>query len=260
VSWGWAVGSADKARQAERHWTKVLKMEKRFAEKDWQATDEEFTELLNEAETAAAYQPQDIQYQHWLNVYRWRAISRTIDPQTGDLLMTDDSLAITRKIVEQFHHARLLCPTFGACCCVAGQLEYFVLNDPAGAEHIRLGYRLSPGDPTSCFVNALLDVNENQPEQAQIKFRRAVELDGSLYAEAAAIWIHQVNRPDLALELAGEDLSRLGVAVRLLGERESADALAEKTWQDMERLLQDKCSRKDAPPAAQAALAYVYLK
>lgn len=256
----WSVIGARDAYSAETHWRQALRIEETLRENDWLGTNDEYTRLLSHAEQASLHQPENVKYRHWLNVYRWRSISRVTDPNTGQVAVTPQILEFTERIVGELHQARRLCPTFGAIYCVAGQLEKFVLDDPAGAGHIRTGFRLAPCDATACFVAGLLDTQEEKFEDSLAKFRRAVTLNGSMIRDVVAIYVHQVNRPDLAVTLAQDNLSWLSLVARALGETSEHPELADRVRSEVARLLKEKCSQPDAPAASLASLAYIYRK
>ena len=69
--WGAILIDADRARAAETQWTKALDVERRLMENQWQGGDAQYALLLRPAAKAADYQPGNVKYQHWLNVYRW---------------------------------------------------------------------------------------------------------------------------------------------------------------------------------------------
>ncbi|MFC1603532.1 O-antigen ligase family protein [Planctomycetota bacterium] len=207
--WAWVLLGANNARLAEASWKKALVTEQSLMEKDWQAGDEEYIDLISNAAAAASYQPDNVKYQHWLNVYRWKSISRRTDPQTGEVIVPEMAMDAVHRIVEELHKARLLCPTYGATYCVVGQLEKSALNDPGGAEHIRKGFQLAPCDPTACFIAGILDAEEQQNAAAFDKFSRAVELDGRFFINVADMYINHLNRPDLALAIAGDNINWL---------------------------------------------------
>jgi hypothetical protein len=207
--WAWVLLGANNARLAEASWEKALVAEQSIMEKDWQAGDEEYADLISNAAAAAVYQPDNVKYQHWLNVYRWKSISRLTNPQTGEVIVPERAMDAVRHIVDELHKARLLCPTYGATYCVVGQLEKTALNDPVGAEHIRKGFQLSPCDPTACFVAGLLDAEEQKIDASFEKLSRAVELDGGFFKSVADVYIYHLNRPDLALDIAGDNIDWL---------------------------------------------------
>jgi len=205
----WALLGANNARLAEASWKKTLISEQGVIEKNWQVDEERFTDLISNAMTAVSYQPGNVKYKHWLNVYRWKSISQQADPHTGAINAPESAREAIRRIVDEFHKARLLCPTYGATYCVVGQLEKTILNDPMGAERIRKGFKLAPCEPTVCFVAALLDIEEGKIDAAINKLDRAVELDGGFFNSVADVYINNLNRPELALALAGDNNDRL---------------------------------------------------
>ncbi|MBN1845847.1 MAG: tetratricopeptide repeat protein [Sedimentisphaerales bacterium] len=257
---GWALFGVDRARRAETSWQKALLLEHSLQDKQWLGDNDEYTAILADAAAAVAHQPKSVEYRYWLNVYRWRAISRVSDPNTGNIIMTPESIEYTRRIVEELQRTYRRCPTYGPAYCLAGQLEYFILDDPSGADQIRSGYRLAPCDPTVCVTTALLDIEQGEPDRCLAKLARAVELDGRFFEDAADILIHQADRPDLAVHLAGQNVHRLSRVSTMLGESAEHAELVEKARADVARLLREKCAEAGAPAEAHASLGYLYLR
>ncbi len=256
----WSLYGANKARLAEAHWARALAAERTLTEKGWQGTDEEYADLIRQAATASDYEPENIEYRHWLNVYRWHSISRVTDPNTGAVIVPWQSIKSVRRIVRELHDTRLFCPTYGATCSVVGQLEKYVLGNPKGAELIREGFRLAPCDATACFTAGLLDAEQGQAETSYAKLSRAVQLDGRLFKEAVDISIGRLDRPDLAVELAGESTNRLSYVADVLLDNEKHKEMAEEARAEVVALLEKKCSEPGAPPAAFASMAKIYQK
>jgi tetratricopeptide (TPR) repeat protein len=256
--WAWALIGADNARIAEGCWKEALVAERDLIEKNWQGTDQEYVDVITHTAAAAEYQPENVNYRHWLNVYRWRSISRKLDPNTGDVIIAERAVQFIPRIINELHEARVLCPTFGAAYCVAGQLEKFVLNDPNGVKHIQTGYRLAPCDPTACFVAGLLDAKEQKIDDSLEKFSRAIELNGRLFKDAADVYINHVSRPDLAVALAGDNTGRLSYVASALTDIKEHKELADKTRAQVKELLKSRCSEPDAPASAFASLANIY--
>lgn len=256
--WVWAAIGANNARLAEAHWNKAVAVEQDVMEKDWLASNEEYVDLISNAAAAADYQPDNVKYQYWLNVYRWKSISRITDPNTGAIIIPEPSVKFVKRIIEELHKARLLCPTYGATYCVLGQLENFVLGDSGGAELIRKGYRLAPCDPTACLLAGLLDAEEGRTDSAFAKLSRTVQLDGRLFNEAALVCINHLNRPDLAVALAGENTSRLSQVANILADTGEHQALAEQARSRVVELLKLKCQQPDAPAWLFASLGNIY--
>jgi tetratricopeptide (TPR) repeat protein len=172
--------------------------------------------------------------------------------------MTPQTLEFAERIVEELHQASALCPTLGSTYCVAGQIEKFILDRPDGAEHIRTGFALAPCDPTACFIAGLLDVQEGKLDASAEKFQRAVLLDSRLFGEVATLYVHQANRPDLALALAAGDTSRLLHVAGLLNGLAEHQELAVRARTEAIALLKERCEKPDAPAGALASLASLY--
>ena len=256
-TWAWVLLGANNARLAEASWKKAFIAEQSLIEKDWQADDEEYTDLISNAAAAASYQPGNVKYQHWLNVYRWKSISRLTDPQTGEVIVPERAMDAVHRIVDELHKTRLLCPTYGATYCVVGQLEKYALNDPRGAEHIRKGFQLAPCDPTACFVAALLDIEEQKIDASFDKLSRAVELDGGFFKSVADVYINNLSRPDLALDIAGDNINFLSYVADALVDMEGCNSIVGSAKTKVIELLRQKCSEPDAPASAHASLANI---
>jgi tetratricopeptide (TPR) repeat protein len=255
--WVWIIIGANNARIAESHWAKVRVIEKNLVVKNWHGTKDEYSELIFHASTALNYQPENIQYHHWLNVYRWCSIGHITD--FNNRAIPEDSMPYIREIVKELHKARILCPTFGATYCMLGQIEKFILNDQAGIESIKKGFHLAPCDPITCFVAGNLDISEGRFEDCVEKFNKAVQLDGRLFGAVVKIYVNQLSRPDLAVLIAGEDIGRLSYVASILEDMQYTD-LADQVREKKRDLLEAKCSQPDAPPSALASLADIYKK
>jgi len=253
----WAAIGAKNAYSAESYWREALRIENTLRENDWLGTNEDYTELLLHAENAVAYQPGSVKYRHWLNVYRWHAISRVTDPETGELVVTPQTLEFTEQIVDELHQARALCPTFGAAYCVAGQLERFVLNDPLGAQHIRTGFALAPCDPTACFVAGYLDAIEDKIDASYEKFEKAVQLDGRLFNDVADVYINHVDRPDMAVAIASDNVGWLTRVANALYKTDGHRDLSDQVRARVATLLREQCEQPNAPAWVLASMANV---
>jgi len=255
--WVWVLIGANNFRIAQAYWARVSDIEKALAEKDWQGTDAEYADLISHAQTALEYQPENIRYRHWLNVYRWCSISRMTYPDTGEAIISEDLMPAVHSIVAEFHKARTFCPTYGPTYSVVGQIEKFILNDDSGAERIRKGFRLAPCDPIACFVAGYLDFLEGKSEGCIEKFERATQLDGRLFAKVANIYVNHLSRPDLAILAAGDDISRLTCVADALDDMQYSD-LAEQTRNKIRHLLEVECSGPAASASAFISLANIY--
>jgi tetratricopeptide (TPR) repeat protein len=258
--WAWALLDANAARLAEAHWNRALAVEQRLVDRNIEAGDDEYRELISNAAAAVDYQPDNIKYQHGLNAYRWASVSRNTDPNTGEAIIPEQAIQFVRRIVDELHKARLLCPAYGAVCCFLGQLERSALNDPNGADRIRKGYQLAPCDPTACFVAGLLDAQEQRIEDSLEKLRRAVKLDGRFFQSSAAVYINQLKQPDLAVDLAGDNTGRLTHVAKALGDFPEHEDIAREVEARTIELLEERCLESDAPAWTLASLARIYRK
>jgi tetratricopeptide (TPR) repeat protein len=254
----WSLIGANNARIAEHFWAKALAVEKGLINRNWQGTNTEYTDLISYAAAASKHQPDNVKYRYWLNVYRWHQISRKIDPNTG--ILPDDEISSIRCIVDEFNKARMYCPTFGATYCTLGQIEMLILdNTVGGAERIRKGFGLAPCDPIACLAAGCLDIEENEIEQSFEKLKKAVHLDGKFFKGIVDIYI-RINRPDLAVAIAGDNTFRLSHIANILNEIEEYEDIVEKTKTKVKNLLEAKCQVPDAPAWALASLANIYRK
>jgi len=257
VIWIWALVDADNARAAEAHWKKALEIEKGLVESNWKGTDAEYARLISHTRSAADYEPENITYRHWLNVYRWRSVSQITDPDTGQTVISEALMPTVQDIVAEFHKARIVCPTYGPSYSMVGQIEKFVLNDESGAERIRKGFRLAPCDPIACFVAGCLDVSQRRDEDYVEKFEKTVQLDGKLFRDVVNVYVNYLSRPHLAMSAAGNNIDRLYHVAGVFEDMQYND-FAEQAWEKIKDLLEAQCSRPDARASAFASLGDIY--
>jgi O-antigen ligase/tetratricopeptide (TPR) repeat protein len=186
-------------------------------QKDWQDSNEAFAALITAAESAANAQPQDMTHRYWLNVYRWRSISRVTDEETGSLLMSPESTEFARQILSDLHAQRRVCPTLPEPYGLAGQIEAFILEDrSAGFRHIRTALELQPNDHLACFNVGLIDALEGRFDDSIRHMQKANRLDHSTLKQAVYVYLDRVDRPDLAVAVAHGDAQWLIQVAQLL--------------------------------------------
>jgi tetratricopeptide (TPR) repeat protein len=224
----WAIVSVNAARIADGHWQRAQSLAGTLEADGWEGSNEDFTSLLMDTDAATQRQPGNVLYKYWLNAYRWRAISRVTDPDTGALVLTDRSIEHAARIVRELHAARPLCPTYGPVLCLTGQLELLLLDKPQeGAGHVRLGRELSPNDPSAVFAAALVDVNEKQWDASLEKFRHCLALNSNTITDVLASYIG-ADRPELGLAVSdGNAFWLLKLVVALRGDDKHADVTAQ---------------------------------
>jgi O-antigen ligase len=255
----WAVVGADESRRADEGAREAERVAAYLADNGWQGGDEDYTRLLENASSASEIEPDRVEHRYWLNTYRWRSLSRERDPNTGDLLVTADTLDFTRRIVNELQAARPLCPTYGPLVSLAGQLELFVLEEPAGLARIRTGYRLAPNHPDVVFSAAMADASAGEFDPAVDKFKRACRLSPPLLAEAVDQFENQFDRPDLALAVArdGDDPTVLLLFSQRLAKKNQLQLAGEARAAGI-RTLVERCARVRPVPQDLAALAGIY--
>jgi tetratricopeptide (TPR) repeat protein len=252
----WMVMSADLARQAEAQWGKAADARADIEARDWQGTSDDYIQLLTPAASAARLAPDDVLYQYWLNVYRWHAISTESDPATHEILLTPLSLSFASKIAGELEAIRTLCPTFGPPLCVAGQIEFFALHRPEGAGHIEMAYRLTPYDPTVCFVAGTLAIQQHDWQRSLIALRRCQALGGFEH-DIIDLYVHS-GRPDLAYELSRGKRQDLQYLRSVLGNDPASLAMAAHCRDEAMALLESEARRPDAAAGTLAEMADTY--
>lgn len=256
----WTVFGANDARIAEGYFARALGIEGELREIDWLGDDQQYTELLEHAEAAVQSQPDNVKYRYWLNLYRWYSVSRSVDPENGQVALHPDVIPHVARIADEFAQARVICPTFGPVYSVEGQIRLFVLEQPAGGDLIDKGYRLAPYDPPTCFIAGVRSVQQGDLEETASRFQRAVEIDGSFYNEVLAIYVHELNRPDLARRLAGEDYRRLLKLANSLSVLDEHANLEEAVRGDALAILVQRCQSPEATSGELATLAGIYYR
>jgi tetratricopeptide (TPR) repeat protein len=252
----WAFWTADRARVAENHWRKVRAIENRLQAQDWQGSEQTFDSLFSHASAATAAEPDNIHYQHWLAVYKWQSLAAYADPNTGQL--PSAVLPWVREIVGDLQRIRPLCPTFGPTCCVAGEIEKFVLDDPNGAERIRQGYRLAPCNPIACLAAARVDIEAGAAEAALEKMDRAVQLDRGCFRQVASLCLEKLARPDWALRLARDDTFMLNYLAKVLSATGGQDELVKTVRAEVLERLEQESHEPGASAQVFVSLAALY--
>jgi len=256
--WVWVLIAAHNASVAEAHWNQAIDLEQVLTDRQWQGTDREYADLIGLADSAVRAQPDDVEYRYWRAAYRWRSISRVNDPNTGQVVLVPQALDFAGRIIGELNQARAVCPCYGPVYCLAGQLERLTSNEALGVGHIRTGYRLAPCDPTVCLVAGMLDVEQGCMQDGVAKLSRAVQLSGRLFTEVAGFYIYDLSRPDLAVDLAADNIGRLTQVANLLANLEEAKELSDQVRSRVVDLLQQRADQPDAPAGVFAALAGMY--
>ena len=215
--WWWA-GTHSLAAHRGESWRAVADtLAGRLQKYDWQAEDQDFVDLLAAAEHAAGAEPKNVRHGYLLNYYRWRSISRTLDAETGQLLLHPDVVPFVSQIVDELAQVRSLCPTYGPPFGLEGELRLLVLKEPEGERLIRLAAKLSPFHAPSCLLAGQLAAQQGSVEEASALLDRAVQLDPRHFGTVVQAYLFQLQRSDLAEALA-DDHGKLTQLAQLLDE------------------------------------------
>jgi tetratricopeptide (TPR) repeat protein/O-antigen ligase len=251
----WALFETNQARRAENHWNHARQIEKTLEQKQGKkGGSTEYSRLIAQAAAAVRYQPDNIKYRYELNGYIQQMRQRDYNENK-----TDDYKKSVREIVADLHQARALCPTFGIVYCLIGQLEKYILDEPAGAKHIRLGYTLAPNNTTVCYAAGLLDIQEGELTASLKKFHRYLKLGGS-FRDVADIFVKQLNRPECMVSLAGDDARLLISAANILRREKKYDNLSKTIHNNAVELLRKQCDQPCVSATTLALLAQTYYK
>lgn len=255
----WSVLGADRSRVAEASWNRVLRLEEALVDNQWQGADDDYDRIISLANVSSSYEPDNIEYRYWLNVYRWYGVSRNEDLVKG--FLPEASMAVVEDLMEGLYQGCRHCPTFGPSYSTLGQIKKVVFyEDEEGALLIRKGARLAPFDPILCMVSGCLDIEEGEVDGSLEKFTIAVRLNGSYFRGLADIYIQRVDRPDLAVALAGDSVGRLSYVANTLQKDDAYEEVVAQAQERVVALLKDQCARPDAPASAFISLADIHRK
>ncbi len=243
--WGWAVTGAHAASRADESWDKAQRLEKQMREENWVVADADYVRLIDLTREATRRQPGNVVYRYWLNAHRWRAVSRITEPKTGKTIIGPVALRTAKAVVADLEHAYTLCPTFGPSYSLVGQLRMFVLDDPQGADLIRKGRALAPCNPAACLAEGVLDACEGNTAASLATFQRTLALKGIWFERIINICVFQLDRPDMAVEIAAGEVGRLLFVANILEGRHKTD-LAAKARTEATTLLLNQCDSPDA--------------
>ena len=81
----WSLTNAHRARVAEAHWDAVRLAAHHLEANAWQDAEQVSSYLFDHAAAAVAAEPDNIEYQYQLGIYKWQSLSPYIDPNTDEL-------------------------------------------------------------------------------------------------------------------------------------------------------------------------------
>lgn len=246
----WTSAGAARASEAHALSEQASSLRRALANstEELQSTNDDYIQALQLAARAVEVEPSNVRHRYILNQIRWQSVSRVRNPETGDLVLTEQSLEVAARIVDELQSARSLCPTYGHLYSLASQLSISILNDPGGATDARKSFRLSQKDALAALMAAKVDANVGDWPAAESKLQRAIELGTGF--EAIATTCLDGRQSEVALRLAGTDYARLQVLALLLEKRGTDAELAHRVRLQANEAL----SRAVADPNAPAEL------
>jgi tetratricopeptide (TPR) repeat protein len=238
---------------ADRAWRVARRIDRYLLDRNWKAPDALYFDIITAAQEASNARPGNIEYHYWLNFYRWKSVMRDLDANGRP---QPEEVQHFPRIVEELHAGRWLCQTHGPTYLLASEIESY-LPDRAqqSTEDLRRAYLLSGPDPVTTFLMGQLDAREGDMTQAMVKLRRAAELDRTLIPDVIDVCIRQIGRPDLALQLAADDLDALSILSNALSADPATKALADQARDRAFAALEAKAHQPDAPAELQVQLA-----
>ena len=219
----WTISGAGAAYRAEAWGNVALGYEHRLQAEKWQASDQDYVDLLTAAQHAAEAEPNNPKRSYMLNQYRWRSISRGRDPETGNIHLDPRVLPFVSQIADEIAKVRTLCPMYGPLYSLEGELRLLVLGEAAGSKLINQAAKLTPYHVATTRLAGQVAASEGHVDRAITLLNRTVALDPRQFQAVAGIYLKELQRPDLAEELAGNNYGRMLHLAQLL-EKEVADA------------------------------------
>jgi O-antigen ligase/tetratricopeptide (TPR) repeat protein len=235
------------AWRAESIWRSAARMDDYLARRSWRGDDNDFYYLIVPAAEASRRRPANVNYRHLLNFYRWKSISRVRDDE-GRLVLSADQIQHARRIADELVAGLWRCPTYGPSYALAGEIRQDILGDPSGAQLVRVARTLAPTNAGAELESAVLEARAGDWDRALAGFRRAIALNAAYRAHAIDVLTGELNRPDLAAELAGEDIDALNRLADRLEKRGTETELAARARRRAEELLAARAADAAAPP------------
>jgi O-antigen ligase/tetratricopeptide (TPR) repeat protein len=225
----------------------------------WKGDDYDFARLIDSADRAWHIRPRNVFYRFDVNYFRWKALARPLmsDPPQP---LSDTDRAHLRRVVDELAGTARLCPTYAPPYLLAGQILRNALNDPAGAPLIRTAHRLHQNNPVACIEVAILDGEESRWDEAMAGFRRAAALRPEFLPDGVDALLDPLQRPDLALDLARDDMQALTLLASRLRISGQSPEIARHAAERARQLVLERAARPGASATTLAEAAYVCLQ
>ncbi len=164
----WELKTAYSTFLGDQWWAMAFQIEDRIGRAAGKAPDEDYVDLIAASQQASQIDPGNVTYGYWLNARRWQAMSRGMDPRSGQNDLEPEAMPIVARIADELADVRRLCPTYGPPYALEGQLRLLVIGDRRGGKLIEHGVRLSPYDPPTCLIAGEIAAREGRQNDAAV--------------------------------------------------------------------------------------------
>jgi tetratricopeptide (TPR) repeat protein len=107
-------------------------------------------------------------------------------------------------------------------------------------------------------VAGVADIEEGNINQSVEKLKKAVELREDMFRDVVEIYVGKINQPQLAIEIAGDNIYRLEYLKEILSGDEEQENYAKQVDKLLTNVLEKECLRPDASTKALLSLADIY--
>ncbi len=228
-------------------------------EADWPGITEDHRKAIRQAKRAAALAPGNPEHRLRSVRYQWRATllwswakrqdtDGRVAPQTVEKFRVKAG-----RLLERLRKARRVAPTKARLYSLAGEIHWLSGNKEAAAPLIRYGFRLDRNHPRTAILAGVLAAEQQRWDTALRRMRRAATLEGHRFDQALWLLVDHLDRPRLALELAGKSVKRLSRVRQRL--KEDHPKIARLARQRIHRIRTRKAEQGEASANTLVALA-----
>ncbi len=247
---------------AERHAMASARLEVKYLPKPAETPNEVYRDLIVGMERAVALRSGDVEHRYYLSLYRWVSITRFRDDETGEvkvgwLVPENPSEGPQRfrefceRIIAELQEARRLAPSYAPALVLMAEIEHFSLKKEGSDALVEKGWTLARNDARGSFNLALLRIEQGRADEAIELIRRASRLESGRARLISDLLVEELNRADLALELAGDDRSELARVAAQSGDPAIIAEAKRRSLQSLEKQIQ----ARGGPAAALVELA-----
>ncbi|HEY4328595.1 MAG TPA: O-antigen ligase family protein [Phycisphaerae bacterium] len=248
---GWMMVGTTRAAMADYYWQKVRPAESAFEESNWTGSDAQYASIIGDAQSASAWEPDNVIYRSWTSVYRLKAASRA---EAWEQATREQNDVLMLSLLEDFQECERLCPTYAISYAMAGQIRNMSFHDAKGMDEIDKAYRLNPTHGTVCFIAGRASVSQERWEDAGARFHAAIRFNYGR-GEIERVYLEEAHRADKAIEFFDGDWQSLFHIANLLKDDKDGAMLAGQARARAGELLSAESQKQDASVEALEAMA-----